>query len=356
MRSLLAFVRRAYLAARLGTVRTGGGVLRVVKPLATKIAVPIPKPVDVEVCGTLQVKAASLPPALLATVRHAASMPNPAFHDRERRRQSTWDTPRFLRLYDETVEGDLLLPRGMYDRLAALLERAGSSFAVTADLRSDGSPQEFHCSATLTPEQQAAHKDVLGHDLGVLVAPPGAGKTVMASAVIASLGVSKLVPVDRKALADQWRARLRELLGVKVGQRGGGRTKTTGVLDIATLQTLARDDDVASWTKDYGLVVVDECHHVPAAAFTLAVSQIPARRWLGLTATPYRRDQLDDLIGLQIGPVRHTVARATRDTLTSVDTPPGHSPARPSDRVLQRWRRDTAVRRGHGGDLSRPRR
>ena len=48
------------------------------------------------------------------------------------------------------------------------------------------------------------------------------------------------------------------------------------MLDIATLQTLARDDDVASWTKDYGLVVVDECHHVPAAAFTLAVSQIPA--------------------------------------------------------------------------------
>lgn len=223
---------------------------RVVKPLATKIDVPISKPVDVEVCGTLRVKAASLPPALLATVRHAASMPNPAFYDRKRRRQSTWDTPRFLRLYDETVEGDLLLPRGLYDRLAVLLERAGSSFAVTADLRSAGSPQEFHCSATLTPEQQAAHKAVLGHDLGVLV--------------------------DRKALADQWRARLRELLGVKVGQRGGGRTKTTGVLDIATLQTLARDDDVASWTKDYGLVVVDECHHVPAAAFTLAVSQIPA--------------------------------------------------------------------------------
>ncbi len=91
---------------------------------ATKIDVAVPRSIEVELGATIRVKAASLPPALLTTLRHAASLHNPAFYDRERRRQSTWDTPRFLRLYDETAEGDLLLPRGMYDRLAPLLQKA----------------------------------------------------------------------------------------------------------------------------------------------------------------------------------------------------------------------------------------
>ena len=77
------------------------------------------------------------------------------------------------------------------------------------------------------------------------------------------------------------------------------------------LQTLARKTDIEELTSGYGLVVVDECHHIPAAAFEHAVKQIPARRWLGLTATPYRRDKLDDLIALQLGPTRHTITQST---------------------------------------------
>ena len=64
-------------------------------------------------------------------------------------------------------------------------------------------------------------------------------------------------------------------------------------------------------------MIVDECHHIPAAAFEHAVKQIPARRWLGLTATPYRRDQLDELIALQLGPVRHTITAAPDGTLSA---------------------------------------
>ena len=85
-----------------------------------------------------------------------------------------------------------------------------------------------------------------------------------------------------------------------------------GYLVARALGILTLQQTTITWfgelTAGYGLIVADECHHVPAAAFEHAVKQIPARRWLGLTATPYRRDKLDDLIAMQVGPVRHTIA------------------------------------------------
>ncbi|WP_063047349.1 DEAD/DEAH box helicase [Nocardia pseudovaccinii] len=314
----------AALADTLPEPKVGHDVRRLQLPTSSRI---MPRPaavVHATFAARLQLTAADLGPAMISAVKHAASIPNPEFYTRQRARRSTWDTPRYLRSYDETLDGDLVLPRGLLPLLTTLVESADSTLRIE-DNRIEGVPQSFHCSAELRPEQRAAVGDIEVDDTCVIVAPPGTGKTVIACAAIASRATTTLILVDRKALADQWRTRIADHLGFKCGQIGGGRSKTTGVIDIALLPTLARRTNVAELTNGYGFVIVDECHHIAASAFTEVLNQIPARYWLGLTATPYRRDQLDDLIYHQLGSRTHTVDSPAAGQLpTNGETPAPH--------------------------------
>ncbi|WP_405135596.1 TOTE conflict system archaeo-eukaryotic primase domain-containing protein [Nocardia sp. NBC_01388] len=312
------------LATTLGEPKVGHEVRRLQLPTSSKI-VPRPAPIIRAILAArLQLSTTDLGPAMISAVKHAASIPNPEFYARQRARRSTWDTPRFLHSYDETLEGDLILPRGLQPLLTTLVESADSTLSID-DNRVGGSEQTFTWSSELRPEQQTALRTIEAEDTCVLIAPPGTGKTVIACAAIASRARSALILVDRKALADQWRSRILDHLGIKCGQIGGGRSKTTGVIDVALLPTLARRANVDELTGNYGFVVVDECHHIAASAFTDVLNQIPARYWLGLTATPYRRDQLDDLIYHQLGSRTHTIEAPTAGHLpTNGDTPSPH--------------------------------
>jgi hypothetical protein len=150
----------------------------------------------------LAVDRIGLPPALVASLKHLASLHNPKFYENERLRFSNHDTPRFIRCYRESL-GELLLPRGLEDQACDIFRAAGSRLEVRKDERRVQS-QGFESKMELSPEQERAFEALVAEDLGVFVAPPGAGKTVLACALIAHHDVPTLVIVDRKPLIDQW--------------------------------------------------------------------------------------------------------------------------------------------------------
>jgi superfamily II DNA or RNA helicase len=93
----------------------------------------------------------------------------------------------------------------------------------------------------------------------------------------------------------------------EIGQIGAGKRKVTGKIDVAMIQSLARRDGVDDLVADYGHVIVDECHHVPAVSFERVMREVRARFVTGLTATPQRRDGHEPILELQLGPVRASI-------------------------------------------------
>jgi len=268
----------------------------------------LPSTLSATIAQCVYVRDQNLPPALIDAMRRLAAFSNPRFLELQAMRMSTARTPRVISCFEQTC-GYLVLPRGCRGELEKLLASLGVMLEM-ADERAEGERLDIEFTGALTALQDEAVSAPLGHDLGVVCAPPGIGKTVIASRLIAERGRSTLVLVHRKPLLEQWVKRLSEFLDLRpqdIGTIGGGRGRPTGVLDVAMVQSLARHHTRDKLLARYGHVVVDECHHVPAVTTERVLRSAPARYVTGLTATPTRRDGHHPIIKMQCGPVRHTI-------------------------------------------------
>jgi superfamily II DNA or RNA helicase len=277
-------------------------------PRLRRVAGPMPARVSAVLAQRLFVAKDGVPSPFLNQIKRLAAFQNPEFYKKQSLRLSTGTTPRVISCAEDLPK-HVALPRGCRGDLEELLRVHGVALEV-ADERIAGSPTSFHFRGTLTPVQESAARALLAHDTGIFVAPPGVGKTVIGTYLVASRACSTLVLVHRRPLLDQWIAQLALFLGIdpkEVGVVAGAKRTPTGRLDVAMVQSLVRGDSVADLVANYGQVIVDECHHVAAIQFERVLREAKARYVLGLTATPQRRDGHQPVTQMQLGPVRFQV-------------------------------------------------
>lgn len=266
-------------------------------------------------------------------LKRLAAFKNPEFYAKLGMRLPVYNLPRIVSS-SEMMDDYLLLPRGCEDAAVDFLISNGVDVR-TDDKTNPGQEIEVGFNGTLHEEQKRAVEALEVQRCGTLYATTAFGKTVTAAALIARNKVNTLILVHTKALLDQWRERLEEYLSTdfqpeEQSKKRGRRKKfqqfgalssientLNSKIDIALLQSCISDNEVKPFVRNYGMVIVDECHHAPAVNFERVLREVNARFVYGLTATPIRKDGHQPIIFMQCGDIRYTSDSKSQQTQQS---------------------------------------
>lgn len=286
------------------------------KKIEKSISGPLPRSVRLVQGNLIYIEKKGLPPAFISRLIRLAAFQNPEFYRAQAMRLPTYDKPRIICCVEDFPDY-IGLPRGCLDEALGLFEAHGLKSQIM-DERYIGQGLKAQFVGKLRPDQEKIASALIPHDMGILSAPTAFGKTVLAAWLIAARGVNTLVLVHRRQLLDQWRDRLAFFLDLtlkEIGQIGGGKDQPSGMVDVGILQSLNRKGKVKDIVAEYGQIIVDECHHIPAFSFEQVLKKVKAKYVLGLTATPVRKDGHHPIILMQCGPIRHkeNPRKATKD-------------------------------------------
>lgn len=239
---------------------------------------------------------------LINFIKEELNFANTAFFVKKNTGRSTHNTNRYFNLIEET-ETEVILPRGFIGKLLRFCKKQNLQFDFE-DHRKLKKKVDFSFHAKLRSHQNNAIKAVAKKDFGVIVAPPGSGKTVMGLKIISNKKQPALIIVHRQFLLDQWRERIEAFLGIPkkdIGIIGKGRAKIRDKITVATIQSLPKQMEKI---KDrFGLILVDECHYIPAKSYRQTIEKLSSYYLYGLTATPFRKYNDDKLIFAFLGKI-----------------------------------------------------
>ena len=245
----------------------------------------------------------SLSKSFISKLKSFASFENPQIKLLLSLRKPLYNTPKYLKGYEESSEF-LKLPRGLKEKLFEYLNYNLVKYKII-DNRVFEKIETKRILFTLRAEQEDAIKEILKYDSSICVAPPGFGKTLIGAKIFEQRAVKTLIIVNKNMLLDQWISRFVDYFGYKksdIGFLGKSQNRLNGNIDIATMQSL---NNIPELVENYTQVIVDECHHIPALTFEQIVKNFKGKYILGLSATPNRKDELDPILYQQLGNISY---------------------------------------------------
>lgn len=280
-----------------------------------------PKEVNIIAANMLYIEKLGISSKGLSHIKRLAAFKNPDFYKAQAMRLSTYNKPRIISCAEDTGEY-IGLPRGLYDEVMRIFAANGINMNLK-DKTNKGRHINVAFNGILRPEQEEAKAKMLSVNTGTLYATTAFGKTVVGASIIAERKVNTLILVHRTSLLKQWIERLKEFLIIDeelpieytpkgrirkkdiIGQISGAKNSPSGIIDVAVMQSLVSEGEVKSIVKNYGIVIVDECHHVSAFSFEQILKNVSAKYVYGLTATPVRQDGHHPIIYMQCGNIAY---------------------------------------------------
>jgi hypothetical protein len=230
---------------------------------------------------------------------------NSEFLIKKKMGKNTFGTERYFKFVEES-ENDIIIPRGFIGKIIRFCRENKIEYDFK-DERKKLKEVSFLFNAQLLEHQQIVINTIGKKDLGIVVAPPGSGKTIVGLKIIAEKKQPALIITHRKQIADQWIERIETFLGIpknEIGKIGQGKTKIGKQITVAMIQSLSKElekPDAEKLLNAFGTIIVDECHHIPAETFRNAISKLQTFYLYGLTATPIRKYNDSKLIFIHLG-------------------------------------------------------